>query len=128
MKDSSTSPATHWDNPPVELFHGTIAEYASSILQSGIDPSKGRINADFGQGFYTTTRRKQAVYWAILQADKRQRDPAIVKVTVKRLALRHLKSLVFVLGDTMDRISFHGLEAKILLSNPEVAIIEVQLP
>jgi len=41
--------------------HGTSAEYAQTIRTNGIDLSKGSPFSDFGQGFYMTTSKDEAL-------------------------------------------------------------------
>ncbi len=48
----------------MKLYHG------SNQLIRTIDLSKGRRYKDFGQGFYTTHLRDQAVYWSRRIADR----------------------------------------------------------
>ena len=63
-----------------------------------LSPAKTRPNTDFGQGFYTTTWLSQAQEWAEQKAATVGKQPAVVKLTLDRLALRSLKSLAFVRG------------------------------
>ena len=44
----------------------------------------GRKNLDFGQGFYVTDMRKQALDWAILMADRRKKQPVLNRYLLKR--------------------------------------------
>lgn len=44
--------------------------YGSNQLIQKIDLSKGQKYKDFGQGFYTTHLREQAVYWSKRMADR----------------------------------------------------------
>ncbi|MBR3621736.1 MAG: DUF3990 domain-containing protein [Selenomonadaceae bacterium] len=46
------------------VYHGTTLEFADNIVKNGIDLTIGRKNLDFGQGFYTTADKTQAVTWA----------------------------------------------------------------
>jgi Protein of unknown function (DUF3990) len=48
-----------WSNGPLRLFHGTTGRFATSI-QRGINLALGNPDADFGQGFYTTSNLAQA--------------------------------------------------------------------
>lgn len=48
----------------IDFYHGTSLEYAQAIVQSGINPSLGSGDTDFGAGFYITTDENQAVQWA----------------------------------------------------------------
>ena len=46
------------------VYHGTTLEFADNIVKNGIDLTIGRKNLDFGQGFYTTADKRQAIEWA----------------------------------------------------------------
>jgi len=46
------------------LYHGTLSIHLHSILEFGIDISKGKVSVDFGQGFYLTNDFSQAEKWA----------------------------------------------------------------
>jgi len=50
-------------NIPAIVYHGSTTEHIKSLEQIKVD--YGRKDLDFGQGFYTTSVRKQAVEWAI---------------------------------------------------------------
>jgi Protein of unknown function (DUF3990) len=89
-----------WDNPRVELFHGTIQPFATSIAVDGIDINRGQPGSDFGPGFYTTTWRSQAEVWAQIVAAEKAMEPAVVRVTLDRHTLRLFKHLAFIRGDT----------------------------
>jgi hypothetical protein len=101
-----------WDNSPIVLFHGTTASGAASIL-SAIDVAIGEPDKDFGRGFYTTTLRSQASEWAERKAitSRVEQLPAIVKLTLDRVALSGLNHLGFVRKgyDAVDfwRFVFH---------------------
>jgi len=43
----------------VTFYHATSAEAATAIRKSGIDLRAGRVDVDFGQGFYTSTNLAQ---------------------------------------------------------------------
>jgi len=47
----------------------------------------GRRNLDFGQGFYITDIRKQAVDWASLMADRRRLSPVLNRYRLNREAV-----------------------------------------
>ena len=53
-----------WTNGPLDLYHGCDDEAAVAIFKTGVDLSKCKLLADFGQGFYTTTNLIQAKSWA----------------------------------------------------------------
>ncbi len=86
----------------VVLFHGCLQSDADSIKKNGIDPTRGRINTDFGRGFYTTTLERQAEQWALLryrqQTPSKQRTdpPVVIRFRVGRSELAHLEMLSFV--------------------------------
>jgi Protein of unknown function (DUF3990) len=104
----SRTPWPGWNNPRIILYHGTIRRFAERIRVEGVDTSVGRPEVDFGQGFYTTTWLKQSRSWARIQSSKMGEPGAIVKLTVDRTALAHLRTLVFLRGDheTVDFWSF----------------------
>lgn len=52
----------------ITLYHGSNVEVVTPLV--GV----GRENLDFGQGFYLTSIRKQAMDWADLVASRRGRD------------------------------------------------------
>jgi hypothetical protein len=105
---STTRHLPKWNNPNIKLFHGTVEGAAAAMQSNGIDPSLGRPNTDFGRGFYTTTWLSQAQEWAGQKAVTVGKQPAVVKLTLDRLALRSLRSLAFVRGslDAEDFWSF----------------------
>ena len=51
----------------ITLYHGSNVEVVTPLV--GV----GRVNLDFGRGFYLTSIRKQAVDWAITIASRRGR-------------------------------------------------------
>jgi hypothetical protein len=92
------------------LYHGTILRYAESIVRDCVDLTRGDPRTDFGRGFYTTTLLSQAGEWAIEIGADRSEPHAIVQLTLDRIALASLRSLVFVRGeiDAVDYWSFVG--------------------
>jgi Protein of unknown function (DUF3990) len=52
-----------WRNQDLILYHGTLSLYSASI-STKVDIRKGNKGTDFGRGFYTTTRKRQARAWA----------------------------------------------------------------
>jgi hypothetical protein len=98
-----------WNNDRMTLFHGTDDESARHI-RLGIDLSRCRPNRDFGRGFYTTTARRQAEYWAYGRAGSMAppRSPAIVAFEVELEQLADMETLIFIRGD-FDAESFWGL-------------------
>lgn len=49
------------------LYHGTARWDADRIVKEGINLYRGRVDTDFGQGFYVTTDYPQAFRWAMRQ-------------------------------------------------------------
>ncbi len=99
--------AKPWVSPRsrcVVLYHGCTALDSASIQKSGIDPTRGRVDADFGRGFYTTSVRYQAEQWAWIRfynpavAYKTPNRPVVLKFVVDRYDLAYLSSIQFVLG------------------------------
>lgn len=89
-----------WDGERVILYHGTLDRHAPSVLAS-VDLRFARPNQDFGRGFYTTTLKRQAVFWAHRLARRsRSRDrPAVIAFEVALGNLARLESLAFVRGE-----------------------------
>ncbi len=65
-------------NHRIILWHGCTNDDLSSMKAHGIDPALGKVDADFGRGFYTTTIERQARHWAW----KRFYDIPLAKRTV----------------------------------------------
>ena len=100
------NPAPPWPRDPVTLLHGCVASGAVEILKHGVDPTKGRLDADFGQGFYLTTSLRQARHWAWLKfydlAPSKQTasgGPVVLSFTLPLAQIATLDSIVFVRGD-----------------------------
>ncbi|HEX6747760.1 MAG TPA: DUF3990 domain-containing protein [Longimicrobium sp.] len=94
-------PPARWRNPVIRLYHGTTADAAREIVQSGIAISRGRDERDFGRGFYTTTLQRQARNWAfeVARESGRTRSAAVVQLDLARESLASLATLMFVRGD-----------------------------
>ena len=60
------------------VFHGGTEKVEFPICKFG------RLNLDFGQGFYVTDLRKQAVDWATQVADRRTLHPIIKRYRLNR--------------------------------------------
>jgi hypothetical protein len=87
-----------WKNQKVSLYHGTLHAYVESIMKR-IDWRLGDANADFGRGFYTTTRFDQAKKWAARRSRfVAESSPAVVAFEEDRNKLAALESIWFVLG------------------------------
>lgn len=106
-----------WTNQPLVLYHGTIDLCVTPIL-SGINISMGSPNTDFGQGFYTTTVKRQAHTWAWLRSHLTPGSiPAVLRFELDRDALSHLDILSFVLGN-YDADDFWSLVFHCRSGNP----------
>jgi hypothetical protein len=96
------------DEPFTTFYHGTTANVASDIRIKGIDLSKGSEYSDFGQGFYLTTSREEALLSA-----GRGLDPNtpldVVSFRVPDSDLSKLSSLRFKSTDAdwQDFVRFH---------------------
>jgi hypothetical protein len=110
-------PAPDWVDPgnaddpsrSIVLWHGcTSDDYRNIVASGGIDPRVGRSNVDFGQGFYTTTRERQARHWAWERyfdaplGTPGPVSPVTLRFRVPLVDLAPLDSLHFVLGDFDD--------------------------
>jgi hypothetical protein len=69
-----------------------------SIEAGSIQIQHGRPLTDFGQGFYTTTCRRQAASWAKGIAVRKRTSPAVVRLALKYEELAELDTLAFVRG------------------------------
>jgi hypothetical protein len=101
------NPAPPWRAPRsryVTLWHGCLTGDKDAIQQNGVDVTKGRVDADFGRGFYTTTLERQAEHWAWVRYYAQRSPPKGVKPVVLRFRVdRHqlaaLAFMAFVRGD-----------------------------
>lgn len=85
-----------WNDQDVVLYHGTQTAHVASILL-GVNLNRCRHLTDFGRGFYTTTRRSQALNWASgLAAGPAGGVPAVIEFTVEWNDLARLDTLFFV--------------------------------
>jgi hypothetical protein len=91
-------PPPAWSNQDLVVYHGTVDTSVAAIVR-GISV-RGHANTDFGPGFYTTTLQRQAQMWAAqISATRSGTTPAVIEITIQRLALAKLRSLAFVRGD-----------------------------
>lgn len=58
----------------IKLYHGSIVAVKKPSLR------QGRLNADFGKGFYTSSNYEQAVRWAHIKQEREQAKRAVVSV------------------------------------------------
>lgn len=76
------------------VYHGGTEKVELPICKFG------RRNLDFGQGFYITDLRKQAVDWATLVADRRKLPPILNRYRLNRDAiLKEARCKVFTAYD-----------------------------
>jgi hypothetical protein len=95
----------------ITLWHGCISDDKDMIERTGIDVTRGRIDTDFGRGFYTTTVKRQARHWAWLRhldpsaARKKGRKPVILRFRLHRNKLAQLANIAFVWDHMEIRIT-----------------------
>lgn len=86
----------------MKLYHGSTVAVKNPSLQ------KGRSNADFGKGFYTTSSKEQTVRWANIKKERKAARRAVVSVFEfddKSLDSSDWKVLLFT-GADADWLSF----------------------
>ena len=93
-------PWPEWTNAAIRLYHGTTSPSADSIIATRIDVARGRATTDFGRGFYTTTDEENARAWSRRRSRDLDEPPALLKLTMDRLALANLSSIVFIRGSS----------------------------
>ncbi len=117
----------------VSFYHGTSAGYADAIREQGIDLSRGRFDADFGRGFYTSSSREVAE-----SAGRRLYGDAVdvVEFRVPRAEFSRLSGLAFDAPSSAwadfarfhktyaPEVLMHGGEAFDLVSGPMVRRIK----
>lgn len=100
--------APPWTNPInryVTLWHGCTAADQVAIQSRGVDPLVGNPDTDFGRGFYTTTIKRQACFWAWTRFYNPQFShstgiqPVVLRFRVDRHKLARLSCLNFVCAD-----------------------------
>jgi len=108
MSPPILNPAPTWRRPRSEyliLYHGCTTPDKDAIERRGVDVLVGRVDADFGRGFYTTTLEGQARQWAWSRyyhprySRLTGYQPVVLRFRVRRHDLAGLQSLHFVLGD-----------------------------
>ena len=99
---SSASIPPSWTNQSISLYHGTLGQYASSILNK-VSITAGNPQSDFGQGFYTTPVEHQAKTWAYHQSYLTGNPPAVIRFDVDRDDLADLDALFFEFDDLWAR-------------------------
>jgi hypothetical protein len=109
----------------ITLWHGCLSDDKNTIEKSGIDVTVGRVDTDFGRGFYTTTIEQQARQWAWARfydpKGKRKTgiQPVILRFRVDRHKLAELTFIAFVLGDK-DQEDYWSLVQHCRQSTPTV--------
>ncbi len=77
-------------NDTLIVYHGGTQIVESPLCRFG------RRNLDFGQGFYVTDIRQQAIDWAIKRGQNRQEPPLLNRYLLKREAfIAEGRSLIF---------------------------------
>ena len=130
----------------VILWHGCTALEKNLIELHDVDSSAGRVNTDFGRGFYTTTLERQARQWAwdrfydwkAKNPLATANQPVVLRFRVRRFGtmprssdlddgLDQLKSPHFVLGDydSEDYWSLVQHCRQSIPANPSLGIVEV---
>src|SRR4051794_20512007 len=92
-----------WGNGPLVLYHGT-GDALTADIRRRIDVRRGRVNVDFGRGFYTTTSLRAAQVWAndLVTSFPMRRlhlRPVVIRFDVDRERLVQLDGLCFARGD-----------------------------
>ena len=97
----------------MRLYHG------SNELITGIDLSKGRKYKDFGQGFYTTHIKEQAVLWAKRISERYGGHPTVTEfefdlekaqkdgISIKIFEQSDKEWALFVMANRNREIDFH---------------------
>ena len=94
----------------IVVYHGTTLEVMHPLC------GFGRPNLDFGQGFYVTDLRRQAVEWAVKMGNNRRAKPVLNRYFLNREAfVAEGKSLVF---QAYDEEWFDFIVASRLEQNP----------
>jgi hypothetical protein len=120
------------------LWHGCTELDKDNIEKYLIDPARGRVDADFGRGFYTTTQERQARHWAWKRLGEwksnssntgKSNRPVVLRFRVPRYGVQgrgrgldELNSLHFVLGnhDNEDYWSLVQHCRQSMLANPSL--------
>ncbi|MFJ9200827.1 DUF3990 domain-containing protein [Streptomyces flaveolus] len=95
------------DEEYVDLYHGTTAKNAMSILENGVNPKVSPRAMDFGVGFYTTNDLDQAKKWAKNLSGRAKRDgatdaeaaPVVLHYRVPKSEFARLNGRVFKSAD-----------------------------
>lgn len=83
------------------VFHGTISKHVLRIRFDGISLDRCQPFSDFGNGFYVTTNKEQAVAWAELEAYKKnikyaeKTMPAVLVFELDEKLFTECKGIVF---------------------------------
>ncbi len=98
------APGVSWSNQDIVVYHGTVDTYVAALTGRTVSVSAGKGRTDFGPGFYTTTRFRQAKNWAMKVAlGNLIAKPAVVQFVISRESLGQLETLAFVRGhDSAD--------------------------
>ena len=107
-------PPSPWTNQLLSLYHGTLDMHVPSIL-AGVNVHHGRAHTDFGQGFYTTTVKRQAQAWAWQLSQRIPGTlPAVIRFNIDR--------------DHLERCSAYGLSAAVSMLTTSGASLPIAAP
>ena len=96
----------------IKVYHGGIETVEKPVC------AFGRKNLDFGQGFYVTDMREQAVKWAVLTAQKRKGQPVINRYLLDKDALTKEAISGLMSADiALKRLAMHQPNNQICLLN-----------
>ena len=99
-------------NDLIIVYHGSTQEVQHPLCLVG------RKNLDFGQGFYVTNIRQQAIDWAVRRAHNRQEQPVLNRYLLFREAfITEGRSLVF---NAYDEEWFDFIVASRMEQNPSL--------
>jgi Protein of unknown function (DUF3990) len=133
------NPAPNWlssASATIKLYHGCTNQDRLSIETRRqpqgrpalyVDVRAGRIDSDFGRGFYTTTIERQARYWAWQRyydpryARTTGNSPMVLVFEVERHLLAKLQSLSFAIAGYNSANGFWSLVQHCRQSDPSQA-------
>ena len=104
-RDLSAWNLNRFRNNSTRFYHGTTESFAADLHSGLIDPTYGRSNLDFGQGFYVSTSSKHAETMAIRTGRRLGEASSVVSYRVSNKELAGLNSQIFVAPDS-DWTSF----------------------
>jgi len=118
-----------WSNQDLVVYHGTVDTYVAPLTSRAASVFASKGPTDFGTGFYTTTRLRQAENWANKVSEgKPGAKPAVVQFVISREALGRLDVLMGefnqqVNAALVDPEFIAGVRKKLALDQREAAEI-----